>query len=208
MLLNSKITHLILLIGSLLSFGFSIQQPLNITNIVKPGEEPNLKETYIDWDKNIKLKQSDFKANSKESAGFAVASTASAFGFSITDNNGEITGNIYVRFYPYKSYWNPEYRNSEVRTDVLEHEQLHFDICELYGRKLYKEIINLRDSGKLDDKHMDILYSRIERQYSKYQDKYDEETNHSINRTEQAKWNKLIKRELNQLSKYSNYNTF
>ncbi|NQU34027.1 MAG: DUF922 domain-containing protein [Bacteroidetes bacterium] len=162
----------------------------------------------IDWDNDLKLKQSDFKATSKGTPGFAVATTASAFGFSIVDEDGEISGNIYVRFYCDRSWWNPDYKNSEILDDVLKHEQLHFDICELYGRKLYKEIIILRNSGRLNNKHINRLYTKIEKQYSDFQDKYDEETNHSINRKEQSKWNKRIKIELAQLSIYSDYRSF
>ncbi len=162
----------------------------------------------IDWDKDVKLKQVNFKAISKGSPGFAVATTASAFGFSIVDDNGDISGEIYVRFFCEKSWWNPEYKNSEVVDDVLEHEQLHFDICELFGRKLYKEIIVLQNSNRLNEKYINRLYDRIEKEYSAYQDKYDEETNHSINRTEQANWNRKIKKELARLSIYSDYNSF
>ena len=203
----------------LLTYLFVISTTLSLLSFHSPHSIRYLQNTpdncyqtpegsVIDWDKWIKLNQSNFKASSKGSPGFAVATTASAFGFSIVDNNGSISGNIYVRFYCEKSWWNPEYKDSDILDDILEHEQLHFDICELYGRKLYKEIIILRNSGRLTEKYIDRLYDKIEKQYSDYQDKYDKETNHSIDRTEQAKWNRRIKKELAQLSIYSDYHSF
>ena len=85
---------------------------------------------------------------------------------------------------------------------------MHFDICELFGRKLYKELLSLRSRDKLNSRIIDRLHSKLEKQYSNYQDKYDKETEHSIDRAEQRKWNKKVKEELNSMKKYSNYHSF
>ena len=158
----------------------------------------------IDWHRDVKLNYADFKATSKGSPGFAVATTSSAFGYSITDRGGEISGSIYVRFYCEKSWWNPDF----ILDEVLEHEQLHFDICELFGRKLYKEVLELREEGKLNKRTIQRLQSKFEKQYSDYQDLYDKETDHSTKGDEQRKWNKKVKRELADLSDYSDYHSF
>ncbi len=165
-------------------------------------------KNIIPWDNNRKLKQTDFRAKRKKVSGFAVATTASAFGYSITDNDGEITGNIYVQFYCKDSWWNPEFKNDENRGEILIHEQLHFDICELYGRKLFKEVLRLRRHGDLDFDSITKLSERLENEHSEYQDKYDHETNHSINTVEQKKWNKRIKKQLEEFEEYSNYSSF
>jgi hypothetical protein len=44
----------------------------------------------INWQNSLKLKQSDFKANKKWSSSTSAANTYSGFGYSITDNNGNI----------------------------------------------------------------------------------------------------------------------
>lgn len=166
-------------------------------------------EEFIDWDINNKLTINDFKSKNKESDGSAVAITASAFGFSITDSNGIITGSIYVRFYPNRSWWDPDHRiNGENHNEILKHEQLHFDICELFGRKLFKEVLYLKRKGKLNEKTINELNIRLDNEYSRYQDNYDKETNHSINRRQQLKWNSKVKRDLQSLSAYANYHKF
>lgn len=162
----------------------------------------------IDWDINTKLKYKDFKGDIRWSFGNAVASTYSGFGYSITDDNGEISGTIFVRFYCGKSWWNPELNKPDKIIYILKHEQLHFDICELFGRKLYKEILRLRNSGRLNSRTIYKMQTKLEKQYSNYQDKYDKETNHSINRVEQYYWSKLIKEELEAMSEYSDYSSF
>lgn len=178
------------------------------TNIINSSCYNTPEGTAIDWDSSLKLKHTDFKAGTKWSFGNKVASTYSGFGYSITDDNGNISGSIFVRFYCNKSWWNPELNKPDKITYILKHEQLHFDICELFGRKLYKEILRLRDSGRLNSRTIDKLQTKLEKQYDNYQDKYDKKTNHSINRVEQYYWSKLVKTELEAMSEYSDYNSF
>jgi|GEM_PF-222131 hypothetical protein len=158
----------------------------------------------IEWRSGTKLKYSDFKADKKGSPGFAVATTASAFGYRLTDDGGKISGSVFVVFYCDKSWWNPDF----ILDEVLKHEQLHFDICELFGRKLYQEILTLRRSNRLSIRNINRVYLKLEKQYSNYQDRYDKETDHSTNGQQQLNWNNKIKRQLGAMSKYSNYHKF
>ncbi|MCF6170598.1 MAG: DUF922 domain-containing Zn-dependent protease [Bacteroidales bacterium] len=163
------------------------------------GEGP-----VIDWYSRLKLKYSDFKAQSKGSPGFAVATTSSAFGYRIQDDGSEVSGSIFVRFYCEESWWNPNF----IMDEVLEHEQLHFDICELFGRKLYKEVLSLRNADRLNKRTIQRLHAKFEKQYANYQDKYDKETNHSTRGGEQRKWNEKIKKELDELAEFAGYHEF
>ena len=124
-----SIFHLLLtacFIGLLLAFRLGDEKPVFNPQIVqdRDGDNSSCHQTeqgpVIDWTSSYKLKYDDFKANSKGSPGFAIATTSSAFGYSITDRGGEISGSIYVRFYCKESWWNPDFRLDE----VLEHEQL------------------------------------------------------------------------------------
>lgn len=209
-----KLSILILLAGSFVLFmsSFLIEENNNLTNNPESPDEPKDNSSchftsegpVIEWESDLKLKYSDFKADKKGSPGFAVATTASAFGYRIDDTDGKISGSVFVVFYCNKSWWNRNYLLDE----VLEHEQLHFDICELYGRKLYQEIISLRNSNRLSIKNINKVYLKLEKQYSNYQDKYDEETDHSTNGQQQRLWNKKIKKQLAAMSGYSNYRKF
>jgi hypothetical protein len=165
---------------------------------------PTAQGPVIDWRSDYKLKYRDFKAATRSSPGFAVATTSSAFGYSITDRGGEVSGSIYVRFYCEESWWNPDFRLDE----VLEHEQLHFDICELFGRKFYKAVLTLRDNGNLNHRSMKRLKSEFEKQYDAWQGQYDSETDHGTKGDEQRKWNQKIKRRLDELSEYADYSAF
>jgi uncharacterized protein YcgL (UPF0745 family) len=165
-------------------------------------------ENTISWNKYYKLKPSDFQGKKNRNYKGTAAITASSFGFSIVDDNGNISGNIFVRFYRDDSWWNPDNNNSNRVKEILDHEQLHFDITELFGRKLYKEILKLKSNNKLNNKTVERVYKTIEKQYHNYQDDYDRDTAHSLNKNEQAEWEKRISSELEQYSGYSDYHQF
>lgn len=165
-------------------------------------------ENTITWNKYYKLKPSDFQGKKNRSYKGTAAITASSFGFSIVDDNGTISGSIFVKFYKDDSWWNPENNGSTREREILEHEQLHFDITELYGRKLYKEILKLKTTKKLNNHTVEKVYNKIEKEYHQYQDDYDRDTSHSLNKKEQAKWEKKVKSELNEYSEYANYHHF
>jgi len=198
--LSSKpIVVFILMVSILLFSSFTITNTLS-TKVTEP-------ET-INWQHNLKLRRSDFKASKKWVLDNSVASSYCGFGYSITDVNGDISGNIYVRFNSDKSWFNSEITDPEKVEYILKHEQLHFDICELFGRKMYKEVLKLISLNKLNQRTIERIQSKLENQYSDYQKKYDKETNHSIIISKQKKWQEKIRKELSQMKQYANYSTF
>ncbi len=86
--------------------------------------------------------------------------------------------------------------------NLLKHEQLHFDITELYARKLRKYFAeeanyNITDSLLCQD----IIYSFID-DLLDFQNLYDEETKHGIITVKQDEWNKKIKDLLEEYKEY------
>ena len=86
--------------------------------------------------------------------------------------------------------------------ELLNHEQLHFDIVELYARKIRKSIINKVTLGYSQEdvgKSIALLIAEI----SKIQDDYDKETLHGENMENQSKWEDEIERSLKEYEFYS-----
>jgi len=157
-------------------------------------------ETFS-WDKNKPLVWKDFKGTPQQNTD-ATALTASGitFGFSIGKTGNRITDfstNVECLFYPSESWYKPE----DATPHILKHEQLHFDITELYARKFREQISRLKTSSSLRNQLND-LYKSISLASSKMQNLYDEETNHSINREKQTAWNILIAQELKKLEAF------
>lgn len=99
-------------------------------------------------------------------------------------------------------------QNSWVRNDclngyILEHEQRHFDISELFARQLRKEVSQARFTPKGFSKEYTNIYNSIISRHNDYQDMYDTQTNHSILKEEQMLWNKRIDAELAALAHYA-----
>lgn len=173
------------------------------------GEEPSrCQQTNggpaIEWSPEIKLVWADFKSINKVNKSFSIAASTCGFGYDGLVSGNKIEVNIYVRFYCEDSWRNPDFDME----DVLEHEQLHFDICELYGRKFYKGIRGLRERNKLNERNLQSLYDSLVEEYDAFQDEYDDETNHSTIADAQQRWNSDIHKELDKLSDFANYSEF
>ena len=168
------------------------------------GDGDGSKKAIIDWSPEVQLKWSDFKANKKPMRGFAVAASTCGFGYEGLISNDNISIKVYVRFYLNESWHDKQFDYP----DVLAHEQLHFDICELFGRLLYKEVVRLRSRGQLTENSLEIVYDDLIEQYDMFQDRYDEETDHSTIASKQREWNTKIRLELQRLSDYADYDEF
>ena len=87
---------------------------------------------------------------------------------------------------------------------ALKHEQIHFDICEIYARTLYKVLTEAKLTAfNLQDAQP--IFNTIYKEYRAREEQYDVETKHSLNKEEQQRWNLLVAQELDSLSAYSNY---
>ena len=162
-------------------------------------------EPVILWDEDYKLNWSDFKA-APRNLGDAVATTASGitFGFSIKEQNGRVIGfttSVKAHFYPEHSWYKKDFASP----NVLAHEQLHFDITELFVRKFRQRIMRLTVSNNIK-KDLQKLRETIEKELAIMQDAYDFETNFSRQKDSQKKWQAFIEFELNKLSDFKNVN--
>lgn len=90
-------------------------------------------------------------------------------------------------FYPDESWYRPELCND----NTLAHEQLHFDISELFARKMGARLDRTSFS---DDVKAEVrrIYGDILLELKGVQDLYDQETDYSRNRAKQAQWNLRI----------------
>ena len=90
---------------------------------------------------------------------------------------------------------------------LLGHEQLHFDISELYARDLrkkLKELKNVSNTGieqKVKDLYHDVITACVA-----FQKKYDAETEHSRNKTNQLMWKNRVKELLANTAGFSSVN--
>ena len=85
----------------------------------------------------------------------------------------------------------------------LIHEQLNFDIAELFARKLRKTFSEYKFRYMTVQQDLDSLYDINHNEMNKMHASYEKETNHGIDESEQSIWNHKIKSEMENLEKYS-----
>jgi len=82
----------------------------------------------------------------------------------------------------------------DVSPALLAHEQLHFDISEIYARKLRQQLPELTFISRDDlEEKVRALYRDILLETVELQHQYDLETEHSRNRKQQKIWKEKIK---------------
>jgi hypothetical protein len=93
--------------------------------------------------------------------------------------------------------------SSSKQDSLLQHEQLHFDLCELYGRRFRKAISEKKFSLLDYDKELNSLFRQVWDDYRKAQDNYDAETRHGIITEMQETWRRTVETDLEKLSEFS-----
>lgn len=151
-------------------------------------------ETLL-WRSDNRLSWDDFKGNVPLNAR-AAAITASGITYSFstsgTAEDMEVAFEVVTYFYPTKSWYQPALCDSL----ILSHEQLHFDISELYARKLKKRLLaETYTYGNVKSK-VKSIYQDNNRLLDDFQNKYDDETNFSRNREKQEVWRLQVEKAL------------
>ncbi len=159
------------------------------------------KEDQIVWSKDYKLIWDDFQGRAKSSS-TAGAMTISGIRRNFSYENARITFNTESIFFK-KDSWVKDY---DKIPSTLEHEQLHFNITELFARKFRKALqeMKFKKNGKKTQKEFLEIYDKIDEEKDAYQELYDKETTNPRDEIKQAEWVKKVTKELSELEQYSN----
>ena len=179
---------------SLILFILFFLNPLLSINTNKLSDD---KDAIIIWNKGHKLEWSDYTPT-KYSVGNDGAASDVKIKYQIVKYTSNDSSDIFIySCFNKKNSWAIVKHEDSLG---LEHERHHFDLCEIYARKLRKE------TGKMNfytDDFINLTYKTI-REENKEQDLYDKETNHSLNKIKQVEWDKKIDNQLKTLDSFSN----
>jgi hypothetical protein len=156
------------------------------------------KEELIPWAPDQKLTWSDYKGKADPSTG-AAASTATYLGIDYNFSPEGFTYKISCSFSKNKSWG--LHRNDH----ILGHEQGHFDIAEIYARKLNQKMRTYKFDRNTYKTDLQKIYQDVLTEKEEMQNKYDEETNHSIIKDKQSDWLKKIQKMLDEYKSYARY---
>jgi hypothetical protein len=177
---------LILIIFIWLNYGVILGQSKSIVN-----------DSIIEWNLKYKLSWSDFLGKPDEDI---FGSAMTSYKIEIipsevkVDENDRVRGyenlSVKANFYKYYSW------AIENNIQLLHHEQLHFDIAELFARKIRKEFkksqLNKEARFTTYLEHYNLLWKECR----EYQKRYDHETRNGLETEINEKWIVKINEEL------------
>jgi hypothetical protein len=175
--------------------GSKEDKPLNSSNSASSNSASVEATDEFQWKEHQKLSWEDFRGSVNAVSDESAAATHCGIGFKVnssdTKRNPEIT--VYNTFYKNKSW----VRSDAKIASILVHEQGHFDLCEIYTRRL-RAMMNNFDFHVPDVKgNLMAIFSKINDEYELRQQAYEAETIHGTNEEQQKKWLQIISNELN-----------
>jgi len=185
---------------------------LSFTSVAVVAHEPNKQGGNSDfsgghamemsWTKQRKLSWDDFKGLVPQDAeAQTAAATYCGIGFEATTPayGAGLNVRVYNTFYIGHSWVKAE----EMNDDILAHEQGHFDLCELYTRKLRERMTGVDVNYDAFKETLSAIYEQLQQEYRNRQDAYERETAHGVNLHQQKKWQHILEKELAQTDRWS-----
>lgn len=176
-----------------------------------------VKDEFILWQENKKLKIQDFKADNKDTVKvnrqqFLGAISAIRIEYSSFQRNKNSVPDFSI-----KTYFDPNESWMLLKNDyVLQHEQIHFDLTELYARKMRKSVESLRQKNvtnisiyRKKIQHWNVMKEKASTQFDADNQDYYIKIGQKIlfqKNPKQEAWKKKVDRELFQYSLFKNAN--
>jgi hypothetical protein len=165
--------------------------------------DPKQYEKEIEWSATRKLTWDDFKGATTltDLTSRTAASTYGKISFRTNYINLFIKGKAFVRatFLCDSSWVKPFVKGNK---DVLLHEQTHFDITELYTRRLRKQFAEFKISV-FNMQKANNMFTNNYLDYYHRQHQFDYESEHGLDTAKEKVWEETIKKELNELEAFA-----
>ncbi|MFC6998797.1 DUF922 domain-containing protein [Rufibacter roseus] len=164
----------------------------------------NILNLFICWQENAKLKWSDFQGEPNNKFKTTLNTNAGAVTATrltrtpISDEKGFLNYDITVCFIKDLSF-----TTDTTSSELLQHEQLHFDIMELYARKIRKSLSLLVAKKSRDRKEFDLIIDEILLEEEELSKQYDIRTGNGGVDFVQEEWNLRIQKELDAMKAYA-----
>lgn len=176
-----------------------------LSSLTLPNTSPNKKENgkvdpVIYWSASAKLVGSDFKRKPLAESKFSAASHLGT-GLEMSYSEEEVSFTVKAYFVPDKS-WIKVYDS-----DLLTHEQTHFDIEEYYARLVRKELKRIRTKGRSFEairKESDEIFARLLAEREACQEQFDAESRHSLHEENELEWEQRIQKGLEETEEFAN----
>ncbi|WP_460503587.1 DUF922 domain-containing protein, partial [Hymenobacter agri] len=155
----------------------------------------------ITWSAERRLTLADFQARGPAGSPLA-ASTSSNINADAACKDYVFSSTVKATFDPNTSW----FRNPKTASEsLLRHEQLHFDISEVYARIMRQKLQAFAAKANCEklqpgfNNTTKLVYAAWDNE----QNRYDQETNHGLNAARQAQWEKQTAAKLDMLKPFA-----
>jgi hypothetical protein len=153
----------------------------------------------LHWSASRPLVLADFKGRPKPGEAHAALTSATIVA-QVACRSNQFSGHVQAAFDPTLSWVRDP---ATITPKLLRHEQLHFDITEVYARRLRQKLagvsIPCADLGPTFQRLSKGVYA----DWAKAEDQYDRDTNHGLKPEQQAQWEAQVQQQLQELAAFA-----
>lgn len=151
------------------------------------------------WSASRPLTAADFKGRPRPTEAHAALTSANInTGASCRDNI--FNGTARASFDPATSWVRDPARMTPA---LLRHEQLHFDITEVYARRLRQQLAAMQVPCNKLGSAFDQVTKAAYAAWQQAEDAYDRDTSHGLQHEQQAKWEAQVRQQLTELAAFA-----
>ena len=153
----------------------------------------------LHWSASRPLVLADFQGRPRPGEPHAALTSATVVA-QVACKSNKFTGSVQAAFDPTRSWVRDP---AAVTPRLLHHEQLHFDIAEVYARRLRQKLATMQlpcaQLGPVFERVSNGVYA----EWEKAEDRYDVDTNHGLIPAQQQAWDELVRKQLTELEAYA-----
>ncbi|HXC04605.1 MAG TPA: hypothetical protein VNZ86_07615 [Bacteroidia bacterium] len=155
---------------------------------------------FLFWKPDVKLKWKDFQGHIKSEDD--KAASASYLGFLHTIRKTNYPDSVIIDTRAYFNRNKSWVKVPDVSPPLLAHEQVHFDLAELYGRKFRKALTAMTFNAANLSRRLDSTYVFYLESSDSLHALYDIQTNHGLDKFYQETWTEFAKGNLLQMQSF------
>jgi hypothetical protein len=164
-----------------------------------PAHAQTIKGGTLHWSANRPLVLSDFQGRPRPNEAHAALTSATVVA-QVACKSNKFTGSVQAAFDPSRSWVRDP---ATVTAKLLRHEQLHFDIAEVYARRLRQKLTGSQIPCAQLGPTFERLSNGIYADWEKAEDQYDRDTNHGLIPTQQLVWEERVQKQLVELEAFA-----
>lgn len=153
----------------------------------------------LHWSASRPLGLADFKGRPRPGEAHAALTSATIVA-QVACKGGQFTGHVQAAFDPTASWWREP---ATMTPKLLRHEQLHFDITEVYARRLRQKLAGARIPCAQLGSVFQSLSQDVYADWEKAEEQYDRDTNHGLKPEPQAQWEGKVQQQLAELAEFA-----